>query len=93
MNTSIISIPNIISEMVEYVQVTRVKGRLTTAKRKMKTVKTIGINSNQPVGRGFNFPYDIAINDDLGKSRIIYLLNRPNSATRLGTRIQYFTFE
>ena len=59
----------------------------------MKTVKTIGINSNQPVGRGFNFPYDIAINDDLGKSRIIYLLNRPNSATRLGTRIQYFTFE
>ena len=30
----------------------------------MKTVKTIGINSNQPVGRGFNFPYDIAINDE-----------------------------
>ena len=59
----------------------------------MKTVKTMGINSNQPVGRGFNFPYDIAIKDDLGKSRIIYLLNRPNSATRMGTRIQYFTFE
>ena len=59
----------------------------------MKTVKTMGINSNQPVGRGFNFPYDIAIRDDLGKSRTIYLLNRPNSATRMGTRIQYFTFE
>ena len=59
----------------------------------MKTVKTIGINSNQPVGRGFNFPYDIAIKDDVGESRTIYLLNRPNSATRMGTRIQYFTFE
>ncbi|MDP7627678.1 MAG: NHL repeat-containing protein [SAR202 cluster bacterium] len=59
----------------------------------MKTVKTIGVNSNQPVGRGFNFPYDLAIKETPDKSRILYLLNRTNSASRIGTRIQYFTYE
>ena len=59
----------------------------------MKAIKTIGINSNQPVGRGFNFPYDIAILEDDSENPIIYLINRSSSAASVGTRIQYFTFD
>ena len=32
----------------------------------MRSIKTIGINSNQPVGRGFNYPYDLAILENSG---------------------------
>ena len=57
----------------------------------MKFLKTIGITSNQPVGRGFNFPYDLAINHH-GKSEIVlYMLNRGPSNSNGATRIQYFT--
>ena len=38
----------------------------------MRYLKTIGLSSNQPVGRGFNFPYDIAISH----SGRIFVLNR-----------------
>jgi len=30
----------------------------------MKYLKTIGLNSNQPIGRGFNYPYDTAMSSD-----------------------------
>jgi len=39
----------------------------------MEYTKTIGLNSNQPRGRGFNYPYDIAI----GPNDSIYVLNFP----------------
>ena len=50
----------------------------------LRYLKSIGLNSNQPRGRGFNHPYDIAISSD----ERIYVLNRmyPNSA--LGIRVQ-----
>ena len=38
----------------------------------MKYLKTIGIKSNQPVGRGFLFPYDVTFASD-GK---IFAINR-----------------
>ena len=59
----------------------------------MRAIKTIGINSNQPVGRGFNFPYDLAVLEDGNDNPNIYLINRSASASSTGTRIQYFTFE
>ena len=39
----------------------------------MEYTKTIGLNSNQPRERGFNYPYDIAI----GPNDRIYVLNFP----------------
>ena len=50
----------------------------------LRYLKSIGLNSNQPRGRGFNHPYDIAISSD----ERIYVLNRmyPNSA--FGIRVQ-----
>ncbi|MCL0105646.1 NHL repeat-containing protein [Dehalococcoidia bacterium] len=59
----------------------------------MRAIKTIGINSNQPVGRGFNFPYDLAVLEDGNDNPNIYLINRSASASSTGTRIQYFTFD
>lgn len=50
----------------------------------MDYIKTIGINSNQPRGRGFNHPYDIAISRD-GR---IYVLNRMYPQSTEGIRIQ-----
>ena len=58
----------------------------------MKSIKTIGINSNQPVGRGFNYPYDLAILENSSDNPNIYVINRSASAASAGTRIQYFTF-
>lgn len=55
----------------------------------MKYLKTIGFNSNQPIGRGFNYPYDIAFSDD---SRI-FVLNRMGGLRTSGIRIQICTFE
>ena len=57
----------------------------------MRYLKTIGINSNQPIGRGFNFPYDISFSKD-GR---IFLINRASVAdvTRRATRIQIFDFD
>ena len=59
----------------------------------MRSIKTIGINSNQPVGRGFNYPYDLAILENSGDNPNIYVINRSASAASAGTRIQYFTFD
>ena len=50
----------------------------------MDYIKTIGINSNQPRGRGFNHPYDIAISSN-GR---IYVLNRMYPQSTEGIRIQ-----
>ena len=50
----------------------------------MDYIKTIGINSNQPRGRGFNHPYDIAISSG-GR---IYVLNRMYPQSTEGIRIQ-----
>ena len=50
----------------------------------MNYLKTIGINSNQPRGRGFNHPYDIAISSG-GR---IYVLNRMYPQSTEGIRIQ-----
>ena len=57
----------------------------------MKYLKTVGFNSNQPIGRGFNFPYDISFSKD-GR---IFLINRASVAdvSRRATRIQIFDFD
>jgi hypothetical protein len=41
MNTSIISIRNIIGKILENIQIARMKGRLTARQRKMKAIKTV----------------------------------------------------
>ncbi len=55
----------------------------------MKYLKTIGFNSNQPIGRGFNYPYDTAFSAD-GR---IFVLNRMGGLNALGIRIQICTFD
>ena len=55
----------------------------------MRYLKTIGIKTNQPVGRGFLFPYDTAFSND-GR---IFILNRGRVSQPPGTRIQICTFE
>ena len=55
----------------------------------MKYLKTIGFNSNQPIGRGFNYPYDIAFSRD-GR---IFVLNRMGGLNPRGIRIQICTFD
>ena len=56
---------------------------------KMNYLKTIGLNSNQPIGRGFNHPYDIDFSND-GR---IFMINRATGGGRRGVRIQIFTFD
>ena len=55
----------------------------------IKYLKTIGFNSNQPIGRGFNYPYDIDFSSD-GR---IFLINRMGGLNSRGVRIQVFTYE
>ena len=55
----------------------------------MKYLKTIGFNSNQAIGRGFNYPYDIAFSAD-GR---IFVLTRMGTASPSGLRIQICTFD
>ena len=55
----------------------------------MKYLKTIGFNSNQPIGRGFNYPYDAAFSAD-GR---IFVLNRMGGLNARGIRIQICTFD
>ena len=55
----------------------------------MKYLKTIGFNSNQPIGRGFNYPYDAAFSAD-GR---IFVMNRMGGLNARGIRIQICTFE
>ena len=55
----------------------------------MRYLKTIGIKTNQPVGRGFLFPYDTTFSGD-GR---IFILNRGRVSQPVGTRIQICTFE
>ena len=58
----------------------------------MRYLKTIGIKSNQPVGRGFVFPYDTAFSSD-GR---MFVLNRDRVHPILdgyAVRIQVCTFE
>ena len=55
----------------------------------MKYLKTIGFNSNQPIGRGFNYPYDTAFSAD-GR---IFVLNRMGGLNARGIRIQICTFD
>ncbi len=55
----------------------------------MKYLKTIGFNSNQPIGRGFNYPYDTAFSAD-GR---IFVLNRMGGLNPRGIRIQICTFD
>ena len=55
----------------------------------MKYLKTIGFNSNQPIGRGFNYPYDTAFSAD-GR---IFVLNRIGGLNVRGIRIQICTFD
>ena len=57
--------------------------------RAIQYLKTIGIKSNQPVGRGFGYPYDVAFSSD-GR---IFALNRERVRNPRGTRIQVFTFD
>jgi len=47
-------------------------------------VKTIGITNNQPIGRGFGFPTDVAFSSD----DRIYVLNVGRSESAKGQRIQ-----
>ena len=54
-----------------------------------KYLKTIGFNSNQPIGRGFNYPYDIAFSED-GR---IFVLTRMGGLNPRGIRIQICTFD
>ena len=56
---------------------------------KTKYLKTIGIKTNQPVGRGFLFPYDVTFDS----SGVIYALNRGRISQGLGTRIQIFDYD
>ena len=55
----------------------------------MRYLKTIGFNSNQPIGRGFNYPYDTAFSAD-GR---IFVLNRMGGLNARGIRIQICTFD
>ena len=55
----------------------------------MRYLKTIGLRTLVPVGRGFTFPYDTAFSSD-GR---MFVLNRERVTTPLGTRIQICTFE
>ncbi len=55
----------------------------------MKYLKTIGFNSNQPIGRGFNYPYDAAFSAD-GR---IFVMNRMGGLNARGIRIQICTFD
>ena len=55
---------------------------------KVKYLKTIGFNSNQPIGRRFNYPYDIDFSED-GR---IFMINRTSGLSTRGVRIQIFTF-
>ncbi len=55
----------------------------------MRYLKTIGFNSNQPIGRGFNYPYDTAFSSD-GR---IFVLNRMGGLNARGIRIQICTFD
>ena len=55
----------------------------------MKYLKTIGFNSNQPIGRGFNYPYDTAFSAD-GR---IFVMNRMGGLNARGIRIQICTFD
>ena len=55
----------------------------------MKYLKTIGFNSNQPIGRGFNYPYDI----DFCSDGRIFMINRMGGRNAAGVRIQIFTFD
>ena len=55
----------------------------------MKYLKTIGFNSNQAIGRGFNYPYDTAFSAD-GR---IFVLIRMGLAGSVGLRIQICTFD
>lgn len=64
------------------------RGRLG-AKVTARYVKTIGLKTNQPRGRGFLYPYDVAFASD-GQ---IYALNRGRVSQGLGTRIQMFTYD
>lgn len=50
----------------------------------MRYVKSIGLNSNQQRGRGFNHPYDIAFSSD----ERIYVLNRMYPQSSDGIRVQ-----
>lgn len=50
----------------------------------MKYFKSIGLNSNQPRGRGFNHPYDIAFSDE----KRIYVLDRMYPQSPEGIRVQ-----
>ena len=52
-------------------------------------LKTIGIKTQSPRGRGFLFPYDVAFASD-GQ---IYALNRGRVRQGLGTRIQMFNYD
>ena len=55
----------------------------------MQYLKTIGFNSNQPIGRGFNYPYDIAFSED----KRIFVLNRMGGHNSSGIRIQICTYD
>ena len=55
----------------------------------MKYLKTIGFNSNQPIGRGFNYPYDTAFSAD-GR---VFVMNRMGGLNPRGIRIQICTFD
>ena len=55
----------------------------------MQYVKSIGLNSNQPLGRGFNHPYDIAFS----KNERIYVLNRMYPQSTDGIRVQICDFD
>ena len=52
-------------------------------------MKSIGLNSNQPLGRGFNHPYDIAFS----KNERIYVLNRMYPQSTDGIRVQICDFD
>ena len=52
-------------------------------------LKTIGLKSNQPVGRGFVFPYDVAFSGD-GR---LFVLNRGRASGVQRTRVQICTLD
>ena len=56
---------------------------------RVKYLKTIGLKSNQPVGRGFVFPYDVAFSKDGS----LFVLNRGRANGAQQTRIQICTFD
>lgn len=55
----------------------------------VRYLKTIGIKTNQPRGRGFLYVYDVAFASD----DQIYALNRGRIGQGVGTRIQMFTYD